>query len=1360
MNSGELQAKEELEKNLEKQKKQISELIDYKTINRDLFMRELLAIYDDKDFLTTTNSHNEDPKLNLNKDLYINSFVEYMIKGNEIEIIDGDNNTFNYEIVSKIFQRLEKKYRQVNEEPPFVVSVIGPQSTGKSTLLNMLFGSNFQTSAGRCTKGLYASLFKTKYPKTKTLLVLDTEGLLSIEKANDEYDKKLTLFSMACSQIMLINLNGEINSAMKKILSISLFVANQLRVFKTRPIIIFVLRNMMDLNINKQREMIDNVKKELQEVTELTKLNLSQVLDFKEEKAFFLMFTAFNKDFVYNKGEELFQKSTTNIKFAKLSQELREKIFAEANISEPKFKSLSDWVKQASDVWETIDLYNDMIMMESVKEINERKELSDIITKIIEVYIEPNETKTSFRSKLEVILTEQEELMDNPSYVFSNVEQQFDNEMEICKEKVIQIFDDRVKSKSYAVKLMNEYKDRLLSAITTTKTQALQKYKAIAEKRKTKNKTQAALTELQNLSEIKILQWQKLQQGIVDEKKTEAKNDIINDFKKYMHNIKNDTENEINKNKKTRVQWGDFVIQQIKSAVGTIPVEKRFFSITQLDQKSSATSASINIIRLINNMQGSHQQNLLLEKIPVLVQRKQKYWQMRRNFIVENNSCLTENEIYIEKSSNYLTQKWKQVNSWVSSIFQILYTGKKSKNHSSSLHPQSPTSEKQTLNLTSPSQSLPIRKIQEAGITPDAVVLVCSMFHEMNEYLQESIKNKIIESAEYQITSLKQNILQIEAKMHELSQKFMEEHDLEFTNTFGNELIDWLHEIIVDKMFTDEENTYKKIKEDFEKDVDRILEDLTKRLDAAFGDAENATDMATKVFNNFKNIIMFKIEIDYKRDLEQGTYLNADKLVELCDKVFYEANGKFDEDGIYEYTTKMVDYMEKVYLKYFEEKVCDIEMAYNQKYSTIHNQQYEILRSKLEQLERIFMDYNWNALHADSHNTYFTKFFKAYLEQNIDEKLINTYLTQSLKLTYCHSNTELLQPSKLFQNISISIYTITNPKVFLTSFKNTIHSLYNENKNNEITFKLTDDMLKEKDKIKVGNQQTALGCIEQCPYCGCKCTDITEGHTKHHSDKHRLMAFNGSFEKLDNGNKGFVFDLCNSDNTIRHSRWKENSSSQLSIRDSKLIRQRMKDYSVGEGDVTITLVWWDSNDLDLHVTCPCGTELYFGNKRCSSCAGYLDLDMNVCYHGNSCSAKKCSASEPTENAYFKPAKNGLYKVSVNYYEGPKGNGRKSSDFEVRIQTHANDNVQTIKGCVEVDTERSHVKVGDYEHGGSLNFLEHVKKHFDSWSNIRPINDHAWETVLKKAWWQIAPKMSQFYGYENKTPPQFAELQYQ
>jgi hypothetical protein len=63
-------------------------------------------------------------------------------------------------------------------------------------------------SAGRCTNGLYASLLQTDFPKAKDCLVLDSEGLLSIERSDEHFDRMLTIFAMSLSNIMIINVNG------------------------------------------------------------------------------------------------------------------------------------------------------------------------------------------------------------------------------------------------------------------------------------------------------------------------------------------------------------------------------------------------------------------------------------------------------------------------------------------------------------------------------------------------------------------------------------------------------------------------------------------------------------------------------------------------------------------------------------------------------------------------------------------------------------------------------------------------------------------------------------------------------------------------------------------------------------------------------------------------------------------------------------------------------------------------------------------------------------------------------------------------------------------------------------------------
>lgn len=84
---------------------------------------------------------------------YLNIVATQIEQGQPFEIIDGNNLKF----VRGVFDKLFNVDKEGNEEV-LVVSVIGPQSSGKSLLLNTLFGAQFMSSAGRCTRGIYGSL--------------------------------------------------------------------------------------------------------------------------------------------------------------------------------------------------------------------------------------------------------------------------------------------------------------------------------------------------------------------------------------------------------------------------------------------------------------------------------------------------------------------------------------------------------------------------------------------------------------------------------------------------------------------------------------------------------------------------------------------------------------------------------------------------------------------------------------------------------------------------------------------------------------------------------------------------------------------------------------------------------------------------------------------------------------------------------------------------------------------------------------------------------------------------------------------------------------------------------------------------
>ncbi|CAL9203938.1 unnamed protein product [Musa hybrid cultivar] len=91
-----------------------------------------------------------------------------------------------------------------------VVSIMGPQSSGKSTLLNHLFGTNFREmdafrGRSQTTKGIWLARCADIEPCT---IVMDLEGTDGRERGEDDttFEKQSALFALAVSDIVLINM--------------------------------------------------------------------------------------------------------------------------------------------------------------------------------------------------------------------------------------------------------------------------------------------------------------------------------------------------------------------------------------------------------------------------------------------------------------------------------------------------------------------------------------------------------------------------------------------------------------------------------------------------------------------------------------------------------------------------------------------------------------------------------------------------------------------------------------------------------------------------------------------------------------------------------------------------------------------------------------------------------------------------------------------------------------------------------------------------------------------------------------------------------------------------------------------------
>ncbi|MEA3232124.1 MAG: hypothetical protein U9Q05_10270, partial [Thermodesulfobacteriota bacterium] len=109
----------------------------------------------------------------------------------------------------------------------------------------------------------------------------------------------------------------------------------------------------------------------------------------------------------------------------------------------------------------------------------------------------------------------------------------------------------------------------------------------------------------------------------------------------------------------------------------------------------------------------------------------------------------------------------------------------------------------------------------------------------------------------------------------------------------------------------------------------------------------------------------------------------------------------------------------------------------------------------------------------------------------------------------------------------------------------------------------------------------------------------------------------------------------------------------------------------GTGEVKVTLQWSDCNDLDLHVTDPCGNTINYTRRSasCSNRTGRLDIDAN---------AGSCSPN-PAENIFWSTAPAGNYTVRVNYFSG-------SGTSSFVVTTIVDGNRNTFNGSIGSGTQ--------------------------------------------------------------------------
>ncbi|KAK3074300.1 Dynamin-like GTPase that mediates homotypic ER fusion [Teratosphaeriaceae sp. CCFEE 6253] len=181
-----------------------------------------------------------------------------------------------------------------------LISVFGSQSTGKSTLLNYLFGTEFgvmsEQERRQTTKGIWMSKNKKKSGSgegsmAENILVMDVEGTDGRERGEDQdFERKSALFALATSEVLIVNIwehqvglyQGANMGLLKTVFEVNLqlFLKNAKNV--TRSLLFFVIRDHLGTTplSNLRQTLVQDLQRIWSGLSKPPGLEKSQIEDY------------------------------------------------------------------------------------------------------------------------------------------------------------------------------------------------------------------------------------------------------------------------------------------------------------------------------------------------------------------------------------------------------------------------------------------------------------------------------------------------------------------------------------------------------------------------------------------------------------------------------------------------------------------------------------------------------------------------------------------------------------------------------------------------------------------------------------------------------------------------------------------------------------------------------------------------------------------------------------------------------------------------------------------------------------------------------------------------------------------------
>ncbi|XP_017331395.1 up-regulator of cell proliferation-like [Ictalurus punctatus] len=801
------------------------ELLDC-SLGVEHYMREMGQIYEAASFDSTKMSEKISSLPTL--------AAKMLLAGFPLEFLDGDASNIPEKWVSEVLMELHRMVGQKSRL--LVITVLGVQSTGKSTLLNTMFGVQFAVSSGRCTRGAFMIFLPVGNDLKEELhcdfvLVIDTEGLKSpaLAQLEDSYehDNELATFVIGLSDVTIINIAMENSTEMKDVLQIAVHAFLRMKEVGKKAVCHFVHQNVAVVSAH-EKGMTDR-KKLLDQLNEMTTIaaemekqpnvkKFTDVLDYDVEK---------NNWYIPGLWHGTPPMAPVNTGYSEAVLEFKKKLLEMLKARKDEQASqIPEFLQWMSSLWRAVKFENFIFSFRNVLVAHAYDNLCK----------EFSEWEWSFRRHIYSLLTSAEVKISNTESnctheVVEPLEQNLDTEIMLQTKEITEKLKDYFKKKDSNVHLVVKYKADFTNSIkslgTEMKHEVRKKLEAAAEKRRNKEK----IEEIQNKQAAMIeCQVRQLLQNYKDCKDTVSDDDLKADFERmWSREVANIT------CPKERDVPAD-VLKQLRASLINRNVNEDLQSIENLTQYGlEEFQVKDKHVKLLNKIKGLFTQSNAKQALEIVTFRVITSCRRKIDQIIQCGSDYQET--FTKDVLELIDAQLKKEGSKINTKFELdiklhicgIASRKFTKMHRKYLTEQDPLNHIQKFKRQYLSDFIDLYRERDQCQSKSQDFTQLCLKPAVTEYINQSLGTDIVDAVlESKATEYSSRALFQYTILKELLEKSNFSDFVEYILHYENYVKDWIYNHIIECFSKDISLQELKLKK-----LDRVVKKITKAVEAS-----------------------------------------------------------------------------------------------------------------------------------------------------------------------------------------------------------------------------------------------------------------------------------------------------------------------------------------------------------------------------------------------------------------------------------------------------------------------------------------------------------------------------------------------